>query len=273
MTNSSRIHDYFVDEAGDMTLFDKRGRIIVGTRGVSKVFMVGVAYLCKLDLAREYLNGLRRELLADPYFDGVPSMRLDQRKAAQAFHACKDLAEVRYHVFKVLPRLGAQVFVAIRRKDEMAKRILASKSSASKERVENIVYDDLVKRLFRNRLHLAEENRIVFARKGKSARSEALGQAIARAKANFEHKYGKPSDRPTKIISAFPREFAGLQVIDYYLWALQRLFERGEDRYFRLLAGEYKLIMDLDDRRYNEYGEWYSASNPLTRRKILPVTG
>ena len=99
----------------------------------------------------------------------------------------------------------------------------------------NMSNDDLVKRLFRNRLHLADENRIVFARKGKSARSQALGQAITRAKANFERAHGKPSNRPTRIISAFPREFVGLQVIDYYLWALQRMYEKDEDRFFNLV--------------------------------------
>ena len=66
----------------------------------------------------------------------------------------------------------------------------------------------------------------------------------------------------------FPREHAGLQVIDYYLWALQRLCECGEDRYFELLRPNYRLIMDLDDKRRHRYGEWYSDSNPLTLRRM-----
>jgi hypothetical protein len=273
MTERFNAHNYYVDEAGDMTLFDKRGKVIVGRPGVSKVFMVGVAYLPQPELAREYLDGLRKELLADPYFKGVPSIQPEARKTATCFHACKDLAEIRYHVFKLLPRIKTEVFVSIRRKGIMAERISASKATSRSSRIEDIVYDDLVKRLFRDRLHLADENRIVFARKGKSARSQALGQAITRAKANFERAHGKPSDRPTRIISTFPREFAGLQVIDYYLWALQRLYERGEDRFFNLLSDSYKLIMDLDDRRNKNYGEYYSAPNPLTQQKILPVAG
>ena len=100
MTKRFNIHSYYVDEAGDMTLFGKRGRIIVGNEGVSTVFMVGVAYLPQPELAREYLDGLRKELLADPYFKGVPSMQPEARKTATCFHACKDLPEIRYHVFK-----------------------------------------------------------------------------------------------------------------------------------------------------------------------------
>ena len=40
------------------------------------------------------------------------------------------------------------------------------------------IYDDLVKRLFKDRLHKASANHIVFARRGKTPREEALQQAI-----------------------------------------------------------------------------------------------
>jgi len=273
MHGTVQARHYYVDEAGDMTLFDKRGTVIVMTPGVSKVFILGVAMLPQPELAREYLDSLRADLLADPYFAGVPSMRESARKTASCFHACKDLSEVRYHVFRLLPRLKARVFAAIRRKSLMAERIVANRRDYRNLRIEEIVYDDLVKRVFRNLLHKADANRIVFARKGKSARSEALGAAIERAKANFERAHGKPSDRPTRIISAFPREFAGLQVIDYYLWALQRMYEKEEDRFYNLLANDYRLIMDLDNRDSNEYGEYYSDSNPLTLQKMKPVAG
>lgn len=57
-------------------------------------------------------------------------------------------------------------------------------------------------------------------------------------------------------------------MLDYYLWALQRLYEQGESRFFELLAQDYRLIMDLDDKRYKPYGTWYSDSNPLTVEKL-----
>ena len=46
------------------------------------------------------------------------------------------------------------------------------------------IYDDLVKRLFKDRLHKASANHIVFARRGKTPREEALQQAINQAKKN-----------------------------------------------------------------------------------------
>ncbi len=98
---------YFVDEAGDLNLFDKKGRVLLGKLGVSNYFMVGVASLPDLDLARAELEGLRAALLADPYFKGVPSMQPQANKTAIAFHAKDDLPEVRREVMQVLPRLGA----------------------------------------------------------------------------------------------------------------------------------------------------------------------
>ena len=82
------------------------------------------------------------------------------------------------------------------------------------------------------------------------------------------------SDKPTHVLSLTPSEAAGLQAIDYFLWALQRLYERGEDRYFEFLREHFRLIMDFDDNRAGKrYGRWYSDQDPLSREKMMPVTG
>lgn len=131
----------------------------------------------------------------------------------------------------------------------------------------------MISRLFRNLLHKAEENIIYFSRRGKSDRNFALKNAIKRAKRNFELVYEKKSDKPVQIYSAYPHELAGLQIIDYYLWSLQRMYEKGEDRFFNSLERGFSLIMDLDDTRNKPYGEWYSRTNQLTLKKIKPVLG
>lgn len=264
---------FFVDEAGDLTLFDKRGNVLVGSNQVSQCFMVGFVQVENPEYAHTELEKLRERLLADPYFKGVPSMQAEARKTALFFHAKDDLPEVRKEVFQLLPTLGVKVQVVLRRKIVLAEVAKESFKLTGRKLVVNTVYDDLVKRLFKNSLHKADENHIVFARRGKAPRYQALQEAIRKAKENFEFKWGKPSNKPTTIQSAYPPQFAGLQIIDYYLWALQRLYERSEERFFNLLAKDYRLIMDLDDSRNKEYGEWYSDSNPLRLKKIKPLTG
>lgn len=273
MTEQQLKKYYFVDEAGDTTMFNKRGRLIVGTDGVSNFFMLGVADLPNPKDADAALNKLRAELLADPYFEGVPSMQSKARKTAICFHVSKDLPEVKREVFRLLPQFGAKVQIIIRRKAELANTARLTYKNFGIKLPDNRIYDDLVKRLFRNLLHKADENHIIVARRGKSARLKALHNAIDRAKANFEAKYGIWSDSTTIIQPAYPREFGGLQVIDYYLWALQCLYERGNDRYFKLLAKDFRLIMDIDDKRNKPYGEYYGDMNPLTAQKIKPAAG
>ncbi len=270
MTKAEPIHHYFVDEAGDLSFFDKQGRIIVGNDGVSLTFMVGVALIPDPAFTDELLRELRNEIIADPYFKGVPSISAAAGKTARYFHASKDPAEVRRDVFARLPQCKAKVFVAFRRKHVLAEEARRKFDRAGVKVTLRSLYDDLVSRLFRDMLHKAELNRVVFAKHAKWGRREALALAIKKAKANFAARYGIESNKPTDIQSAEPDQHGGLQVIDYHLWAIQRMVERREDRFFELLRPAYRVIMDLDDKRNKEYGEWYSDQNPLTLAKILP---
>ena len=265
------IKHYFVDEAGDLTLFDRRGNMLVGQPGVSHTFMVGVCQLPDPDGAGRLLEELRASLLADPYFRGIPSMAPEARKTALAFHAKDDVPEIRREVFRLIPKLQPKMIVAIRRKQEMAYAARNQFQLTGVRFSADLAYDDLVKRCFTNLLHKGLENRITFARRGKSDREGALLDALRHAKQAFNRKQRTNHDRPTTIVSSVPSQHAGLQVADYLLWALQRMIERQESRFFEAMAPHFRLIMDLDDRRNRSYGEWYSDSNPLTLQKLKPA--
>lgn len=200
-------------------------------------------------------------------------MQRSSGKTALCFHAKDDLPEVRREVFRLLPTFGIKVQVVIRRKDNLARIGRESFKQLGQKIHPDAIYDDLVKRLFKNLLHKADENRIVFALRNAAPRYHALEAAIQKARKNFQKKWNIHRENQTVIQSGRPHEFAGLQVVDYYLWALQRLYERKEDRFFNLLAKDYRLIMDLDDTRNRSYGEWYSDANPLTLEKIKPIAG
>lgn len=262
---------YFVDETGDFNLFNKKGQIIVGNEGVSNFLMVGVADIPNPVELSKNTEELRKNLLNDLYYKDVPSMQLSNKKTALLFHAKNDLPEVRREFFKLLKDSRIKVVVAIRRKIELAKFAKTYFQLKGKKLTENDIYDDLVKRLFRNLLHKAEENNIVFSKRGEANRNKALAESIEKAKLNFEKAYGKKSDKKVRIYSAYAHQHAGLQAIDYYLWALQRFFERGETRFYEFLQSDFRLIMDLDDKRNNEYGEWYSDKNKLDLKKIKLV--
>lgn len=262
------IRQYYVDEAGDLTLFNKRGKIIIGNPGVSQFFMLGAAQICDSDQLGQQLESLRGSLLLDPLFKNIPSMQPEANKTATAFHAKNDLDEIRLKVFEILKNSSTKLYVAIRSKKNLAESAQNSFQKKGEKFNQNKVYDDLGTRTFKNLLHKADSNQIIFARRGNKPREKALQNAIDKARTNFEKNWNRVNSSDILVKSAYPSEYWGLQVVDYYLWALQRLYERKEDKYFTPIAHQYRLIMDLDDRRKKPYGEYYSDSNPLCLEKI-----
>lgn len=57
------------------------------------------------------------------------------------------------------------------------------------------------------------------------------------------------TDIHLNVSAATPKKHAGLQAVDYFIWALQRLYERGEDRYVEYLWWAFRLVHDIDDTR------------------------
>jgi hypothetical protein len=209
--------------------------------------MLGVAQVAEPELVADSLNALRSELIGDPYFRGVPSFDPAQKKTALCFHAKDDLPEVRREVFRVLSRFDIRIHAIIRDKKLLLDEILNKQKAQPQYRYQpNDIYDDCISMLFRNLLHQADENRILFARRGKTSRIASLGDAIARSKAHYEKRSGKLIETPLKIEAAYPSENAGLQAMDYCLWALQRKYERGEDRFYELMNPKFESIIEVD---------------------------
>ena len=71
----------------------------------------------------------------------------------------------------------------------------------------------------------------------------------------------QPAARTSSVFIVVPKtsqENGGLQAVDYFLWSLQRFYERKEDRYLNLLWSSFRLVHDLDDTRENDYGIYYT---------------
>ena len=113
---------------------------------------------------------------------------------------------------------------------------------------------------------------LVFAERGRRKRRKALEDALAKARRDAKARRGKGPDPSIAISFARPPESAGLQVVDYYLWAVQRLYATGtEQRFYRALEPRYAAVMDLDDKRGGPSGQRYSATNKLRPHKTWPT--
>ncbi|MCP5467952.1 MAG: DUF3800 domain-containing protein [Deltaproteobacteria bacterium] len=257
---------YFVDEAGDLALFNKKGKVIIGNEGCSKYFILGTALIEEPHAVRQELLQLQQMIVTDPYLNNIPSVL---NKTKVAFHAKDDCPEVRMQVYKLLKNLPIKVYAIIRRKSYILEEVRSMNRINENYRFnDDAIYDDCVKRLFKDRLHLAKVNHVMFARRGKSSRNESLKDALLRAKANFEKKSQKEVLTANSVISNYSSNEPALQVIDYYLWALQRMYERHEERYYEFVKDKFTRIIDLDDKREEIYGVYYDERNPLNLNKI-----
>ena len=257
---------YFVDEGGDGTLFSRKGKVLVGTEGCSRFFILGLLDVLDPAALNDRFEELRTQLMDDSYFKGVPSMQPNARKTALAFHAKDDLPEVRREVFRLLRDTEGLRFFAIVA-DKLS--VLAYVRQRNKREPDyryhpNELYDYLTGRLFKERLGQHDRYNIVFSKRGKSNRLDALRKLVETASESLKREPNSSNNPVTYVSAATPKEHAGLQAVDYFVWALQRLYERDEERYLLYLWDAFRLVHDIDDMREASYGVDYTQRKPLT---------
>ena len=260
---------YFVDEAGDPTLFNRKGRIIIGGEGCSEYFMLGKLDVSDPDRLAKELDSLRAELLADPYFKDVPSMQPHYRKTALAFHAKDDLPEVRREVFKLLLEQDVRFYAVVRNKRDLVTFVQQqNEREASYRYNQNDQYDLLVKELFCKFHHMADQVNICFAKRGNKSRNLALRQALEKAERAFAEDFGFTHPASNDIMSSTPPKSSCLQAVDYYLWALQRFYERGEERFLEMIWQQVGEVHDLDRVINGRRGWIYTKQKPLNLETV-----
>ncbi|MBM3127633.1 MAG: DUF3800 domain-containing protein [Chloroflexi bacterium] len=274
MNTEKTVRHYFVDEAGDGILFDRKGRVVIGAEGCSNYFILGVADIAHPDALSDDLAALRNSLIADPYFTRVPSMQPVAKKTALAFHAKDDLPEVRREVFTRLLRHDVRFLAVVRNKHQVLEYVRQRNERDAAYRYQpNELYDYLVRRLFKNLLHKDDAYQITFAKRGASDRTEALKHALEMARQRFDAQWGGTSNATIHVLPRASAEVGCLQAVDYFLWALQRLYERREDRYIQFVWDKVRLVHDLDDTRADKYGVFYTQKKPLTLAALPDLPG
>ena len=253
---------YFIDEGGDATLFSRKGKVLVGTNDYSSSFIVGMLDIKDPKNLQMRLDDLRKELTSDPYFQGVPSMQPEARKTASVFHAKDDLQEVRREVFRLLRETKDLHFYAVvTDKLSMLEYVRKKQEKDKSYRYHpNELYGDLTKRLCRERLGPYGDCEVILSRREKFDRSTPFEELAEEARTR--------SKGMINIVSAVPQKHAGLQAVDYFVWTLQRLYERGEDRYLNYLWKVFPLVHDINDISNGLYGVSYTQSNKLTAKNI-----
>ncbi len=252
---------YFVDESGDPTFYNSKGRLIVGVEGCSKIFIMGFIETKNPNLIRSELKKLRISLINDKYLSDIPSMA----KTSISFHAKDDCPEVRQAVYKKISEFDFKAQFIIARKIENVFR-KTFKYSQDK------FYDYLITRLFENVMHKNKVNVVYFAKRGSKNRQKPLEKAIKTAITAFENKWNTQiaDDLEFNIHAQMPSAESCLQVVDYMNWAVYRAFTKREMRYYKYIESKVSLLIDIYDTK-NYPQSYYHKRNPFHVNKISPI--
>ena len=271
MTKYTKSHYYFVDEAGTPVIWGRRKRNILIGNSESKYFIMGLADIRDVTPVSNGIDTLRQMLIKDPKLSTIASLQPEKSKTAKQFHAKDDHPQVRERVFTLLcqPYHDIRFYGIVRHKQAVLDSIRRTESIDSTYRYNpNNLYDALVRRLFSGRLHYDQSRySVYFAQRSKSDRQSALLAALINAQKDYESYAGiNETDPAIRFISGYPHQYQGLQIVDYFCWALQRLYERNDNHYWKRLwdANKIRCVIDVDETSRNPKGEIYSPANPLT---------
>ncbi|WP_146186259.1 DUF3800 domain-containing protein [Limnohabitans sp. WS1] len=259
---------WFVDEAGDPTLFGKGGKVVAATDGCSRFFIAGKLECRDVQALTSDLDRLRSDLLSDPFFKDVPSLDPARKRTAVHFHAKDDPPEVRFLVYKLLAKHDLRFVAVVRDKLRLLDYAQQRRRIDPAYRYDpdgHELYDELTRHLF-SRMHGLNHHKIVFAQRGHKPRTKAFVDAIEHD--TIPEKSGLARPKPTEVLCSFPKDHAGLQAVDYYLWALQRFYERSEVRYLNFVWPQILEVLDLDlpqgASQFKQQSTVFNQEHPLT---------
>lgn len=257
----------FLDEAGDTTFYGKGKINIVGTPGVSNCFIIGMLKF-KGDLApiREQVRALQQKIISDKYFADVPSIQKKIEKGAFYFHACDDIPEVRKDFFDFIQTVDCSFEAVVGRKIQ---DLYERKHNGREEEF----YADMLSHLLKNKLLKDKKLVLNIAERGRSTKNHNLAQALRKAEERFEKRHEDKACAATIVFNVQNHLTEPLlNIADYFCWVIQRVFERGEMRYYNYLCDKIPVVVDLyDSSKYDKSKNYYGPKNKLTaENKIGP---
>jgi hypothetical protein len=271
----------FLDEAGDTTFYGKGKKSIIGTNGVSNCFIIGmVKFKQPLNDIRKAVNDLQLKIADDPFFD-VISIRKKKNTTGYYLHATDDLPEVRKLVFDFIKTIDCSFEAVVGRKT-------IERYETKHKGKEQYFYADLLSHLLKNKLN--KELVLQIAKRGKSTKNQNLQLALEKAKERIAEKINMHNFMETDDFAELERikrkdiianinfnvtepvQEPLLNIADYFCWAIQNVFEKGEVRFYNFMKEKISLVIDIYDvENYGNWENYYGPKNPLTaKNKISP---
>lgn len=262
----SKQEDYhrFVDEAGDITFF-KKGKIPVsfGENGVSKYLIIGMVHVKDpLSEAEQKIREFGKTIEGDDFFNNVPSVRKRIEKYGYFIpHAKDDPAEIRLAFFRYLA--GDEVNFSMQAVLGRKNFERFAKSHNSKERE---FYADLLAYILHDKANY-EKLVVNVASRVSATDNTNLSESLQRAKQRYKNRAKQEFEADIRFNVQPYASLPLLSIVDYCLWAVQRLVERGEDRYYKLIADKLPFVFDAFAEKGSQ--RKFTRQSPLVSSKLV----
>jgi molecular chaperone GrpE (heat shock protein) len=284
--NDIKHNHRFLDESGDTTFYGKGRKNILGTIGVSNCFIIGMLKIKQpLHELRKAVNELQQKVANDPFFD-VASIREKKASHGYYFHAKNDLPEVRKIFLDFIRTIDCSFEAVVGRKS-------IERYETKHKGKEQYFYADMLSHLLKNKLRKDEKLVLHIAERGKCTKNNNLELALEKAKERIADTTNLKNAQALETIEDYenfktitrkdvtanilfnvtqPIQEPLLNIADYFCWALQNVFEKGEVRFYNFLKEKISLVVDVYDvEKYEDWKNYYGPKNPLTtENKISP---
>ena len=225
-----------------------------------------VKYISDLGPIRKKVLNLQDEIINDHYLNQIPSIKKKINKGGFFFHATDDPPEVRQIFYKYIKSLNCSLEIVV------ARKIISLFANKHNNR-ETEFYADVLSHLLKTKLRSGQKLVLNISQKGNSTNNTNLQKALDLAMIRFEKKRPKSEIKSQVVFNVQNhRTEPLLNIADYLCWAVQRVFERGEMRYYNYIQDKISLVIDLyDSEKYHDSKNYYKKGNPLTpENKLSP---
>lgn len=261
----TQLYHRFLDEAGDTTFYGKGKTPIIGSEGVSYCFILGMVTINEpLEDVRKKIIALQSSISNDPYFNEIPSIQKKKTTYGYYLHAKDDIPEVRKMAFGLIDSIDCHFEAIVARKIyELYERKHNGKEAE--------FYADLLSHLLHDKL--GEQALLVLniAERKKCTTNQNLTRGLEKAIVRSASKnIGKEPDGRVVFNVQQPTTEPILNLADYFCWAIQRVFERGETRYYNFIKSKTLLIHDIYDFEKAKASEnLYGQRRHLTKENVI----
>jgi hypothetical protein len=250
------VYHYFLDEAGDATFYGK-GRIpILGQDGVSSCFILGLLKINEpLNAIREKVVDLQNRIAEDTYYDKVLSIQKKKSANGYYLHAKDDVPEVRKVAFELIRSIDCNFEAVVARKIYY----LFEKKHNSNEAE---FYADLLSHLLKNRFGKYDRLVLNIAERTRCTASNNLQKGLDKALAHSKFRYPERAQKCKVVFNVQkPTIEPLLNIADYFCWSIQRIFEKGETRYYDYISDKVSVVWDIYDFAGAVSGRNYYSKN------------